>query len=68
MKVHEISDVVKERIGPAGDLYLTRSRTADLICWLELTERMWREQVILIDDLQRVIVRLKSDMTKEMGL
>ncbi len=60
MKTGEISDLIKQQVGPAGDLYLTRAKTGDLIRWLEITEKLWNEQSVLVKELQGIIGNLKS--------
>ncbi len=55
MKTTEISDLIKEHVGPAGDLYLTRAKATQLIRWLECTEKVCNEQAILVLDLQRTL-------------
>lgn len=55
MTTTPITDLIKMSLLPAGDLYLSRTKAADLIRWLECTERLWREQEEALAELKRIM-------------
>lgn len=46
-----VSDLLKSHLGPAGDLYLSRTKAIQLIRWLETIEKLWRDQEVNVKDL-----------------
>lgn len=54
-KPEEISDIIKSYLGPNGDLYLTPSKAGDLIRWMQLMERSWKEQEKCVRELQKIM-------------
>lgn len=64
MKTNEISELVKTSLNPAGELYLTRAKAIQLIRWLEVTERAWKQQeesMVNLNKLLKPLLAMKGD-------